>query len=172
MYYLGKPLRYWVLHADPVTGEGWRGPEAVRALGTNAIPTLVRMLHEDDSRLQIGWHELLAKQHFIKDDWHPASYRKGYAAGALTSPLGTRNYFEGTLGVSLAKGLVEPDPRSDANSRAFALAALRQMKPWHKQAVEFLEGFLKCTDPVLRTNATNALIEFDPVAAAKAGCKR
>ncbi len=53
--YQGKPLSYWLAGLAAKGDYNGRSEEAaaVRAIGTNAIPTLLRMLHARDSSLKI-----------------------------------------------------------------------------------------------------------------------
>jgi hypothetical protein len=75
--YNGKPLSYWVEGYDTAnynrTHPNGPGPptwneanEAVRKAGTNAIPILLRALHQRDSKVKEAVLNLLRKQHVIK----------------------------------------------------------------------------------------------------------
>jgi hypothetical protein len=76
--YQGKPLSYWVLRPslDP-------NLDAVRQTGTNAIPTLLRMLRAKDSAFFLGVVNLAQKQRFIKIDYTPAGERNSQACGGF-----------------------------------------------------------------------------------------
>ena len=54
--YQGKPLSYWLqgcIGTNP-SSRSWRqSTDAVQAIGTNAIPTLLRLLQAQDSALQV-----------------------------------------------------------------------------------------------------------------------
>jgi HEAT repeats len=65
--YQGKRLSDW-LHENSSLGGG-RNPtvqEAFRQFGTNAIPTLLRMLRAQDSKFKLKLIELAQKQHLIR----------------------------------------------------------------------------------------------------------
>jgi HEAT repeats len=81
--YQGKPLSFWMdqmISADP-GGNGfgiWQGGEsdaAVRNLGTNAIPTLLRFLRAKDSNMTLSLLSFLQRQHFITIKHLPAGIR-------------------------------------------------------------------------------------------------
>jgi hypothetical protein len=78
--YQGKPLTYW-LHGfvpgyQPYTN-AQPGPTyqeahaAVEYLGTNAIPTLLRLLRTSDSPLIEGLSSLAQRQHFVRVPYTP-----------------------------------------------------------------------------------------------------
>jgi hypothetical protein len=83
----GTPLSVWLTGFD----EKSNGPrpdyraarEAVRQIGTNAIPALMRMLRAKDSALTLKLIRLVAKQPIIKIHYVPASTRNLEAAAAL-----------------------------------------------------------------------------------------
>ena len=68
--YQGKPLRKWLALYTPselvLAPDDPVANEALRHIGTNAIPTLLEMLQEKDSPLKTKWMALLQKQHFIQ----------------------------------------------------------------------------------------------------------
>ena len=75
--YEGKPLSYWLECYAPLNRTETSVQEAdhaVQAIGTNAIPTLLRMLQKTDSPLKVRLVALLRKQHFVKIQFHPAAY--------------------------------------------------------------------------------------------------
>jgi hypothetical protein len=77
--YQGKTLSEWL---EP----GLNAPgteEAIRHIGTNGIPTLLRMLRAHDSKLKLQLVELAQKQHLVKSHFIPASDRNYEAAGAF-----------------------------------------------------------------------------------------
>jgi len=59
--YQGKPLSFWLIYGKPQESE-----DAVRQAGTNAIPTLLRMLRAKDSALKVKLMDLTSRQHIIK----------------------------------------------------------------------------------------------------------
>ena len=69
--YRGKPLSYWLDGLRP----GFRGPQsiadsqnALRAAGTNAVPTLLKMLAARDSKVAEWLHRMSRKQNVF--NWH------------------------------------------------------------------------------------------------------
>ncbi len=92
--YDGKRLSVWVQGFDlsnygPPKQLAWReAEEAVRRIGTNAIPRLLSMLQAKDSNLRLKFIRLAQRQQFIRVVYVPA-YRKNiqasYAFGAVGS---------------------------------------------------------------------------------------
>src|ERR1035437_3819229 len=94
--YQGKRLSVW-LNAYELYGmtgvETWQvrveqqeADEAVCRIGTNALPTLLRMLRAKDSALKAKLMDLALKQHFIHINYIPAdelNYRACSAFGVL-----------------------------------------------------------------------------------------
>ena len=110
--YRGQPLSHWLYAADDGLGFVMSGPtwgpgsslslsshmplplaenrltedskKAIEAAGTDAIPTLLRMLRANDSNLKLRLLKLAQKQHYIKIKSTPALYlnfraREGFA---------------------------------------------------------------------------------------------
>ena len=74
--YQGKPLGFWLqgydsgcynlTHPRGPSPPTWdQANEAIRQIGTNAIPTLLRMLQQPDSKFKTMIVPLLSKQHWI-----------------------------------------------------------------------------------------------------------
>jgi HEAT repeat protein len=60
--YEKKPLSFWLANYVPGTEGGpsqQEADKAMRAVGTNAIPTLLRLVQEKESPLKLKWYELL-----------------------------------------------------------------------------------------------------------------
>jgi hypothetical protein len=94
--YEGKPLSSWLeayrLHGVAgvetwqVREEQQKADEIVRKAGTNAIPTLLRMLRARDSALKVELMAWARRQHFIQVKYTPAeelNYRACWAFGVL-----------------------------------------------------------------------------------------
>jgi HEAT repeat protein len=80
--YQGKRLSEWL------TGYNGSSPEtheALRRMGTNAIPTLLRMLRAKDSKATTWFMGLARKQHVIKFEYTNAYQRNARAALAFDS---------------------------------------------------------------------------------------
>src|SRR4051794_29446211 len=88
--YHGKPLTFWLgaFSLRPgfslaVPEEMLSSEEAVRHIGTNAIPTLLQGLRANDSALTRKLLDLVESQHFIKIRRTPAYQRNAQAAAAF-----------------------------------------------------------------------------------------
>jgi len=70
--YKGKPLSYWLkgMADSPATGKDYpkmnEAVEALEQIGTNATPTLLKMLRAHDGQLKLKLFTLVEKQRFIK----------------------------------------------------------------------------------------------------------
>jgi HEAT repeats len=80
--YQGKTLSEWLrLQVDDFNNPD--AQDAVRHIGTNGIPTLLRMLRQRDSRLKLRLFELTGKQDFVKLDFSSGRVRNLEAAEAF-----------------------------------------------------------------------------------------
>jgi HEAT repeat protein len=64
----GKPLSFWLQGYDPIRGTepgNQKADEVVSQIGTNAIPTLLRMLSSGDPPFILKLKALVHRQHFI-----------------------------------------------------------------------------------------------------------
>src|SRR5258708_18353029 len=64
----GKPLSFWLQGYDPIRGTepgNQKADEVVGEIGTNAIPTLLRMLSTGDPPFILKLKALVRRQHFI-----------------------------------------------------------------------------------------------------------
>jgi HEAT repeats len=152
--YHGKALSQWLqVYSSPLqpSSHEWKeADEAVSALGTNCLPTLLRMLRARDSRIKVQIVALLNKQKLIKTHPLAAAERIKEAAMAFV-PLG-----------ELGKGAV-PDlvnllyqPLS-ADSRAAIEDALARIGPAARPAIPVLLRNTGDPDPRIRANALWAL---------------
>lgn len=80
--YQGKRLSYWLkgYHFNDKRPEHQKADEAVRQIGTNAFPTLLRMLSEKDSDLTIKLRKLARKQHIIEIEYPMAEISHNHAS--------------------------------------------------------------------------------------------
>jgi hypothetical protein len=83
--YRGKRLSEWL--ANNNQGSSPETDEAVRRMGTNAIPTLLRMLQARDSSLTTWLLRLARKQHLMKFD-HTGDFMKNAHAAHAFDILG------------------------------------------------------------------------------------
>ena len=82
--YEGRPLREWLavyFGPGPDTSTA-QADDAIRHLGTNAIPILLEMLQETNSPLKLKWIALMGKQHLFKPP-QEARVRNAEAARAF-----------------------------------------------------------------------------------------
>ena len=138
--------------------------EAVRRIGTNALPTLLRMLRAQDSALKVKFMDLAAKQHLIQIRYTAAEeqhYQACCAFGMLRA--------KARSAVPALIQIAHQNPSHD--SRCYALAALASIGPPAKEAMPFLLECVTNADGMVGVYADNALKAIDPEAAAKAGVK-
>ena len=153
----GKPLSVW-LKNESGTGESG---EAVRQIGTNAIPTLLRLLRVKDSALKIKLMELVQRQHIIKieymsaDGWH---YRARNAFG----DLGTNAQMAVPALIKIADDNISPI------SRLCAIQSVCYIGPPAREAVPSLLRWATNADSDVRNWAKFGLRYIDPQAAVKA----
>ncbi len=87
--YQGKPLSFWCeqytvnrfLSADNVLRE--QAETSIRAIGTNAVPTLLKMFRAKDSNFKLKLIQLSQKQHLINIKWRTAASRHWEAEWGL-----------------------------------------------------------------------------------------
>jgi tetratricopeptide (TPR) repeat protein len=81
-FHNGKPLSYWLMRYEGLvgqTGEDGDDPEvrecreAIRQIGTNAIPLLLQMLRAKDSALKSKFMDLVERQDYIRFHFAPAA---------------------------------------------------------------------------------------------------
>jgi hypothetical protein len=183
--YEGKPLSEWLkayespeyMYARYATdanrraflGAAARGKadEAVRHAGTNAIPTLLRLLRAKDSALKVKLTDLLHRQHFIKvrpfsfsaDEWQFAAFC-GFQA------LGTNAQAAVPELIEIANQNVSATSRY-CDSAFEVLYGFTGLPP--REAVPALLRWATNSNPYFRIYARQRLPLIDPEAAAKAG---
>jgi len=158
--YQGKPLRVWLnayrmhglagVETWQVRAEQQEADEAVRHAGTNALPTLLRMLRAEDSALKVKFMDLAERQHFIKIKYTPAeelNYRACWAFGVLRAKA-----------QSAVPALIEiANKNISHDSRCYAIAAMVFIGPLAKEAVPSLSAWATDADGIVRLHAVNAL---------------
>jgi hypothetical protein len=83
--YRGKPLSFWLLRAeaaevlDPKDPKFIECREAIRGIGTNAIPMLLRILRAKDSASKKAVLKLVEKQNFVRIPLRGDEEQKGKA---------------------------------------------------------------------------------------------
>ena len=158
--YHGKRLSAW-LEAYQMHGlagaETWQvrvaqqeADEAVRHAGTNALPTLLRMIRAKDSALVVKLVALAKRQHIVKIKHVPAeelNYQALSAFGVLRAK-----------GRSAVPALIEiADQDISRASRCYAIAALAFIGPPANAAIPSLSGLATNADSSVRLYAVNAL---------------
>jgi hypothetical protein len=186
--YRGKPLSHWL------GGWGYRPPdvtlfdaaEALDQTGTNAIPTLLRLLRANDSALTRKVHEWVEKRGFVKTRYifawernQQAAYAIGIlgakAKGAVPALIALHDQnisVNSRLATAQALGSIGPAARQavpalirglnskDVSSPLIYIEALGHIHAEPALSVPALGRFLQDGDPVLRRNAVWALGEF------------
>ena len=156
--YQGKPLSFWMKpkwmgspgrSGMPVL-KGDNADAAVRQAGTNAIPTLLRLLRARDSALKIKLMALAQKQHVIKIEFIPAEGWNG-AAVAGFSVLGTNGQNAVPELIDIANQNISHESQLDA------LFALGNIGPPAKAAIPSLLCFVTNADSDVRDIAMFAL---------------
>jgi hypothetical protein len=159
-FYQGKRLSDWlaVYKMEGMAGvETWQvrleqqeADEAVRRIGTNALPTLLRMLRAKDSALKVKCIGLAKRQHFIRIKYIPSeelNYRACSGFGVL-----------GAKAQNAVPALIEivNQNRSRA-SRWYAIQALVLVGPPAQEAIPLLTSWATNADSSARSYAVNAL---------------
>ena len=196
--YQGKALGVWLQTYDPASGPGRGSPawkqtdDALRHIGTNAIPLLLRMLRARDSGLKLTLVAWAQKQPFIKIHFVPAATRNieasrafivlGNTAKAAVPDLikaceDTRSV-DAWSAIEDAFAWIGPDARpalplllrgatnSNNRVRANALWALGEIHAEPDSCVPALLRGLNDSDAWVETSAAHALGMFGPDASA------
>jgi len=164
-YHGGKPLSFWLKqYATYSSGFGGTNqPEAqwpevdtaLRSIGTNAVPDLLRMLAARDSAMKLKIITLAQKQSVVPVHFIPAAERRREA-------LQIFGYIR-MNGVSAVPGLIKLLRNPEAAVRASAAIVLADIGPGAKAAVPELVRALKDTDFHVKSVAWDALWEIDPL---------
>jgi hypothetical protein len=165
--YQGQPLHYWLKGYDPAAGPSSSNPapgptrdeadDAVRALGTNAIPDLLRMLVYRQSPLISPLLTIGRRLHIVKSQFSNPCVRNWEAQTAFSE-----------LGYKAAGAVPELiqlyDTHPDSSSRTSILFVLDSIGPIAKEAVPVLLRAMTDTNEEVRVNAISALckIQTDP----------
>jgi tetratricopeptide (TPR) repeat protein len=134
----GKSLSKWLLeaknsdsgffdHKDPKV---LKCRDAVRSIGTNAIPTLLRILQAKDSKLKQAAMDLIERQNLIKVPIQSSDDRKGLATIGF--------YFLGDLATNAVPALIELSKNSPSpQSKSIAANTLIRLYPAKSVAVPY-----------------------------------
>ena len=134
--YQGKRLTKWLeVYTGPITTDHEKqlkeADDAVRHIGTNAIPTLLRMLRARDSALTLKLVALAQKQHLVKIHYVQRLLSNVQAQMAFLA-LGAEAKDAVPALVTIYEDNISPD------SRICTIVALRNIGPDAKAAVPLL----------------------------------
>jgi len=189
--YQGKPLSYWMGGYDyPAYGgvTPSEADQAVRQLGTNAIPTLLRFIGAKDSALKLKVIELVQKPNFVHSHYALDSDRHRQAVqafeilgddakGAVPALIKIYNLNisdDSQYAVAAALGWIGPSARlaipsllqgmngTNFHVRLFSIRALGQIHAESAVIVPALKGQLKDREPTVQMFAIGALGDFGP----------
>jgi HEAT repeat protein len=160
--YQGKPLSEWLLRDNRRTGEAHKDAiAAVLQAGTNAIPTLLRMLRAKDSALKVRLMDLTQRQHIVKIEFTRAEDWNGAAVLGF-SALGTNAQ-------SAVPALIEiVDQNISRGSQYGAILALAFIGPAAREAVPSLLEWTTNADEGVRYYAIGVLRQIEAEVAANA----
>jgi hypothetical protein len=150
----GIPLTEWMAGyvASPSASEA--ADQVLGKVGTNAIPTLLRMLQKRDSTFKCKAMELVQKQHFVKVHFIPAAQCNQGAYFAFLK-LGARA--EGAVPALMRIFEMNVSPFSQ-QCTANSLASLG---PAANVAIPLLVTALTNSSPLVRQDIVNSLGRFD-----------
>ena len=149
VFYRGKPLTFWFTKYVPVAG-GPSTDDIVRAVGTNSIPTILRMLRLKDSKVTTRLIHILRQQPFIKIRHRDASKINGLAADGfrVLGPLASH-------AVPDLVGIL--DEHISYDSQTATIQALAGIGPAAESAIPSLLRIVGGTNNLLRGEACSAL---------------
>ncbi len=165
--YHGKPLSYWLEVYDfgsygfahpngPAPPTRYEANDAIRQIGTNAVPFLLQMLQQRDSKFKLTIIRLLQKQHFINIPLAPIDRNSKAYDGFV---------FLGSGASNAVPRLIEIFDRDhSAFCQQAVPAILGNIGPPAAQAVPTLLRGITHTNETVRANAIFALrkIEAEP----------
>ena len=151
--YAGEPLSHWLKGYDPVEGSEpgrQKADEIMREAGTNAIPTLLRMLREHDSAWKLKLIALAQKQHVINIQ-HVEAWRRNRQAMSALEALGS-------AGKAALPALMEIYETNLSASSQYRIAEIfASMGPAARPAIPLLLRSVTSTNDPTRAGAVHAL---------------
>lgn len=160
--YRGKTLSSWLRGYVTSPYLAQECDEAVVQAGTNAFPTLLRLLRAKDAGLRARLIVLLQRQHIIKIELTPAAAWNAAASSAF--------WLLGTNAQTAVPALIQiADQNISPESQRSAIYSLAGIGPAAGAAVPSLLRWTTNADPMVRNTAKFSLFAIDPEAAAKAG---
>jgi HEAT repeat protein len=154
--YEGHPLSYWLqaMAASPVKRQDGltsaEAFEAVRKIGTNAIPKLLGMLQAHDSRIKLALVALAKKQHFVEIRFTPAKTLINEAQNGFIA-IGTR------ARPAIPDLIKIYDRTSSADSQRAISSIFYSLGPMASAAAPSLIQRLATTNEVVRNDAINSI---------------
>lgn len=156
--YNGKPLSYWVQGYDKLFSTNVtqsKADDAIRQMGTNAVPRLFRLLEARDSKLKSWAMALLQRQHWIRFSFKPAEDKNFEALSAFKAL--------GPSASNVVPRLIETfDSNPDAYSQQAVPAILSYIGPPARQAVPALVRGTANTNWIVRFNCAVAIRKIEP----------
>jgi len=151
----GKPLASWLDYYVSAQSEVQRkmADQALDKVGTNAIPTLLRMLRQRDSTFKRDVMGLLQKQHIIKAHYIPAE-RRNQAAYFAFLKLGARAEVAVPALIEIYELKLSPF------SQQTTARSLGHIGPAAKSAIPLLIRGLADTNTLVRCDTLLALADF------------
>ena len=151
--YAGERLSYWLKGYDPIEGSEpgrQKADEIMREAGTNAIPTLLRMLREQDSPLKLRLIALARKQRFI-------TIRHVGAGGRNIQAMRAFEQLGGEGKVAVPELIEIYEMNSSPWSQEVVAGVFFWIGPPARQAVPSLLRCITSTNAGVRSGAVNAL---------------
>jgi len=155
--YNGKPLSYWLDGFSPPnrnpSPREFDADKAMQQIGTNALPTLLRLLKTRDSKFKINLIQFAQKQHLINLNWKTARFHQ------LQAWFGFRCL--GTNGKSAVPALIEiynqRPPDQDNDAHGYIPLIFAAMGPAAADAVPLLVQATTDTNHDIRWSAVSGL---------------
>ncbi|MGO8929178.1 MAG: HEAT repeat domain-containing protein [Limisphaerales bacterium] len=152
--YQGRRLTSWL---KPIIGKSFyddpqvlKADEALRQIGTNAIPTLLRMLRVKDSPLKVKLMDLTKRQRIIEIRYTTAR-DVNFRAFCAFSVLGAKAQSAVPTLIEIANQNISPESQGDS------IFALGSIGPPAKEAVPSLLGWATNANAYVRFHAISAL---------------
>jgi len=157
--YRRKSLSFWIAGyiGENTNSSDKKADEALKAIGTNAIPSLLRILRAHDSSVDLAIIALLQRQDLIKLKHVPAAQRS-YAAIRAMEAL--RNQPDAIL-PPLIQCLQDPLPQTRENA-AHALGNLALFGVNVRSAIPVLTQSCSDTNALVKSWSIWALRHIDP----------
>lgn len=160
--YQGKALSSWLEAYDPYLRWNIKPSQkqevdaAVRHIGTNAIPTLLRMLRARDGRLKARFLEVLNKQRIVKFNPTPPAENLHFAAATAFAVLGAEASDAVPELINIYKQNISE------SSQYHTVLALSMIGPPSNAAVPTLVESMSASNAEMRLCIVSALARIHP----------